>query len=77
MLHAMVPSTFGNWWADELPWFMPSLRYKILEQVPTTRTVFDEINRERLEQAASVASAALQQSDGDPDSNPDRAACAI
>jgi tetratricopeptide (TPR) repeat protein len=30
MLMAMVPSTFGNWWADEMPWFMPSLRQEIL-----------------------------------------------
>ena len=30
LLLAMVPSTFGNWWADEMPWFMPSLRMEIL-----------------------------------------------
>ena len=32
---AIVPTTFGNWWADEFPWFMPSLRYEILEQSKT------------------------------------------
>jgi hypothetical protein len=31
LLVAMVPSTFGNWWVDEIPWFMPSLRLDILK----------------------------------------------
>jgi len=35
---AMVPTTFGNWWADEFPWFMPSLRYEILEQLSKTKS---------------------------------------
>ena len=35
---AMVPTTFGNWWADEFPWFMPSLRYEILKQLPKTKS---------------------------------------
>ena len=34
----MVPSTFGNWWADEMPWFMPSLRMDILKQVAQSRS---------------------------------------
>ena len=35
---AIVPTTFGNWWGDEFPWFMPSLRYEILEQLPKTKS---------------------------------------
>ena len=35
---AMVPTTFGNWWADEFPWFMPSLRYEILDQLPKSKS---------------------------------------
>jgi tetratricopeptide (TPR) repeat protein len=35
---AIVPSAFGNWWADEFPWFMPSLRYEILQEFPKTKS---------------------------------------
>src|SRR5262249_18362601 len=38
MLLAMVPSTFGNWWVDEIPWFMPSLRSLILQYKPESRS---------------------------------------
>ncbi len=51
-LLAMTPTTFGNWWADEVPWFMPSLRLEILKNVAATRSGFAEINAGRLKQAA-------------------------
>lgn len=52
MLLAMVPSTFGNWWVDEVPWFMPSLRYLILENKPETRNGREEIHAKLLEKTA-------------------------
>ncbi|WP_202921881.1 caspase family protein [Anatilimnocola aggregata] len=32
LLQAMVPGDHGNWWFDEMPWFVPSLRLMILEK---------------------------------------------
>ena len=52
LLVAMVPSTFGNWWADEIPWFMPSLRKRVLPELVLTRSGGGEINRENLRVAA-------------------------
>jgi hypothetical protein len=32
MLRATSPGVKGNWWFDEMPWFMPSIRSQILSQ---------------------------------------------
>ncbi len=41
-LLAVVPSTFGNWWADEMLWFMPALRYEIIaKEQPTRSAAYD------------------------------------
>jgi hypothetical protein len=52
MLLAMVPTTFGNWWVDESPWFMPGLRYEILAERPELRAAEDEINLKLLKTEA-------------------------
>jgi tetratricopeptide (TPR) repeat protein len=53
VLLAMVPSTFGNWWADEMPWFMPSLRLEILKDRPDTRSArLEAIDKQSLYSAA-------------------------
>src|SRR5262245_28669935 len=44
MLLAMVPSAFGNWWVDEAPWFMPSLRSRILNEQPKSRSAEEGID---------------------------------
>src|SRR5262249_6096912 len=51
-LLAMVPSTFGNWWVDEIPWFMPSLRSLILQYKPESRSSREEIHSQLLEKVA-------------------------
>ncbi|AGA27965.1 caspase family protein [Singulisphaera acidiphila] len=52
LLLAMVPSTFGNWWADEMPWFMPGLRLEILKDKLESRSMADEIDKDKLREAA-------------------------
>lgn len=52
---ALAPSTFGNWWAYEVPWFMPGLRAAILEQKPQARSSVEDINRDNLLAAARSA----------------------
>lgn len=42
-LIAMVPGSFGNWWFDECPWFLPGLRYRILDQTESSRSVLLDI----------------------------------
>lgn len=37
-LLAIVPSTLGQWWADEMLWFMPALRDEIIRHDPKTRS---------------------------------------
>lgn len=54
-LMAIVPSTFGNWWADEIPWFMPALRKRIVEEAAAGRSADALIDREALKQAAALA----------------------
>lgn len=55
VLLTMVPSTFGNWWADEMPWFMPSLRLEILKDRPETRSAqLDEVDKRTLFAAAKL-----------------------
>jgi len=36
-LIAMIPGVNGNWWFDESPWMLPSMREKILKNVPEER----------------------------------------
>ena len=36
-LQAMVPGDHGNWWFEEKPWFIPSLRLMILQNAPMDR----------------------------------------
>jgi uncharacterized caspase-like protein/tetratricopeptide (TPR) repeat protein len=38
-LLAIVPSTLGNWWADDMIWFMPGLRYQMLARKEKTKSV--------------------------------------
>ena len=53
LLLTMVPSTFGNWWMEEMPWFMPALRLNILEDHGKPRsTLIDEIDKNKLREAA-------------------------
>lgn len=52
-LQAMVPGSFGNWWFEEMPWFMPGLRYEILKGTPVSRSEeLDAISRTKLLDAA-------------------------
>ncbi len=37
-LQAMVPGDHGNWWFEEMPWFIPSLRLMILENAPRPKS---------------------------------------
>ncbi len=37
LLQATVASEQGNWWFEEMPWFIPALREKILEKDQPTR----------------------------------------
>jgi len=52
LLLAMVPSTFGNWWMEESPWFMPGLRCQILANVTKTRSFEDNLSLNSLRSAA-------------------------
>jgi tetratricopeptide (TPR) repeat protein len=52
LLVAMVPSTFGNWWADEMPWFMPGLRRAILEDSAKFRSTERILTRQEIRDAA-------------------------
>ena len=36
---ASIPSTFGNWWADEFLWFMPSIRYELIKNQPNMKDI--------------------------------------
>jgi hypothetical protein len=53
LLRAMVPGVYGNWWFDETPWFIPSLRMAILAKRDLARGPYlDAIRREELLKAA-------------------------
>ena len=54
-LLAMTPTTFGNWWAYEVPWFMPGLRLAILQQNIPSRSTIDELDPKSLLDAARQA----------------------
>ena len=63
LLQTMTPTTFGNWWAEEVPWFMPGLRYEILTDRPASRSVaLPELDREQLRVAADAAAKRLGES---------------
>ncbi|MCZ2343027.1 MAG: hypothetical protein LC104_14740 [Bacteroidales bacterium] len=56
-LLAIIPSTMGNWWADEMIWFMPALRHEIIVREPKMRSTeqyfdIEAIRRIALERAA-------------------------
>jgi uncharacterized caspase-like protein len=42
LLQALVPGEYGNWWFDEVPWMIPSLRQAILGETPATRSAAGE-----------------------------------
>ena len=52
LLRAMVPGEYGNWWFDEMPWFIPSLRMAILAKRDLARGPYGAISREELAKAA-------------------------
>lgn len=63
LLLTMVPSTFGNWWAEEMPWFMPGLRLEILENRSETKsTLADEVDKTKLREAAMLTLKRLKSS---------------
>jgi tetratricopeptide (TPR) repeat protein len=37
-LLAIIPSTLGHWWADEMPWFMPALRFEMIREKSPARS---------------------------------------
>lgn len=50
---AMAPGTYGAWWFDEMPWFMPSLRSRILANVEKPRgTATDWVRKHQLDKSA-------------------------
>jgi tetratricopeptide (TPR) repeat protein len=55
VLHAMTPTTFGNWWGDEVPWFMPGLRHEILKNQPVFRSgILGNLDGGQLRKAAEI-----------------------
>ncbi|MFO0869949.1 MAG: caspase family protein [Pirellulales bacterium] len=50
---AMAPGTYGAWWFEEMPWFLPSLRARILANVEQPRgTAADWVRKHQLEESA-------------------------
>ncbi|MBI3462949.1 MAG: caspase family protein [Planctomycetes bacterium] len=37
LLQATITGEQGDWWFDDMPWFIPSLRVELLKSVPATR----------------------------------------
>lgn len=62
LLQAMVPGDHGNWWFEETPWFVPSLRLMILEKTPVERAAArsSAINSEELHRLAEDLHRELQ-----------------
>ena len=62
LLQAMVPGEHGNWWFDETPWFMPSLRRMILEKLEEERgsAQATAISSDRLRSLAELAISKMQ-----------------
>ncbi len=54
LLQAMVPGDHGNWWFEEMPWFMPSLRLMIMEKKASDRAALQSsaIRRDELHKLA-------------------------
>lgn len=72
LLQAMVPGEHGNWWFDETPWFMPSLRRIILAEMPAGRSSLDSIaiSGDRLRELGESAMATMRsqvEKDGETD----------
>jgi tetratricopeptide (TPR) repeat protein len=63
LLQAMVPGDHGNWWFEEMPWFIPSLRMMILEKLATDRSTVQStaIRRDELLQLAHELHTKLQE----------------
>ena len=50
---AMAPGTYGPWWFKEMPWFIPSLRRKILDDLEKNRgTTNSWVRKENLKKSA-------------------------
>ena len=52
VLMALTPSTFGYWWADEMPWFMPCLRLEIMTEKPADRGAEPYLDAQAIRQTA-------------------------
>lgn len=63
LLQAMVPGDHGNWWFEEMPWFVPSLRLMILEKTARERAAVrsSAINHEELHRLAEDLHRELQE----------------
>lgn len=48
LLNAILTSPEGNWWFDEMPWFIPGLRESILKKVTPNRSAGALIGRDEL-----------------------------
>lgn len=62
LLQAMVPGDHGNWWFEEMPWFIPSLRLMILEKMTPDRAALQSsaIRRDELHKLADDLHKELQ-----------------
>ncbi|MFZ4611975.1 MAG: caspase family protein, partial [Gemmataceae bacterium] len=50
---AMAPGTYGAWWFEEMPWFIPSLRYRILADLDKNRSTTNSwVRKENLKKSA-------------------------
>jgi len=67
LLQAMVPGEHGNWWFDETPWFMPSLRRMILDEQADARSSLQglAIRGDNLRELAERAMRRLQAASND------------
>ncbi len=63
LLQAMVPGDHGNWWFEEMPWFVPSLRLMILEKTTPDRAALQSsaIRSEELHKLAEDLHRELQE----------------
>jgi tetratricopeptide (TPR) repeat protein len=79
MILAMVSSSFGNWWGDEMPWFIPALRSQILGRTATKKATTGMIDPHELLDAArnlinrQIASGATHDENNESLSDADRA----
>jgi tetratricopeptide (TPR) repeat protein len=62
LLQAMVPGDHGNWWFEEMPWFIPSLRLMILEKATPDRAALQSsaIRQDELRKLAHDLHTTLQ-----------------